>query len=89
MPRGSQLRDLLQFPHNPVPETALQQGFRKKAETICPTRKADLGQHVERKGHGLWRPHTAYSRCSTCLLMKVASPSQPDFPWTRPHHPLL
>lgn len=43
-----------------VPETALQQGFREKAETICPTRKADLEQHVKRKGHGLWRPHTAY-----------------------------
>lgn len=42
-----------------VPETALQQGFRKKAETVCPTRKADLEQHVKRKGRGLRRPHSA------------------------------
>lgn len=48
-----------------VPETALQQGFRKKAETVCPMRKADLEQHVKRKGHGLWCPHSSYSLRST------------------------
>lgn len=51
-----------------VPET-LQQGFRKKAETACPTRKADLEQHVKKKGHGLWRPHSAYSlRPTRCVF---------------------
>ena len=51
-----------------VPEIACQQGFREKAETICPMRKADLEQDVKRKGHGLWRPHTAY-----CAPLAVSS----------------
>ena len=48
-----------------VPEIALQQGFSEKAETTCPTSKAELEQHETAKRHGLWRPHAAYSLHST------------------------